>query len=206
MNERLTGRCYSLEETAWRIVKKPTAYAAKICHLLIADLALSGEEESALGWISVPAKVDQDRKNKDTTLSATDFFSTSTWFVSSENGSRPQLREGRKGPSGETLEAHIHYRCFDGPLEIISIKASSPASSFELSFIESLPSPVFRLACTRDDTSFVFEQNAHETRLITDNEDLAKKFTVQDAMNNVTSQLSQIVAALKKVAIGAKHS
>ena len=206
MTERATGHTSALEKTAWEIIKDPIIHAAKICHSLIADLALTGEEETALGWISVPAKANDDRKNKKANPSATDFFSTSTWFVSSENGNRPQSREGRTGPGGERMEAHIHYHRLNEPPEKISIKALSPTSSFELSFIDSLPSPVFRLAYQKDGTNFIFEQNANETRLITDDPGLAKKFDIHDAMTNVTSQLNQIVDTLKTVATGTKRS
>lgn len=205
MNERLTDPCYPLEKTAWETIKDPIKMLAKICHSLIADLALTGEEETALGWISTPAKESDDLENRKTDPSATDVFSTSTWFAS-ENGKPPQLKSGRKGPGGERLEAHIHYRCFDGPLERVLLKVSSPTSSFELSFIENLPSPVFRLEYTKDGTNFIFEQNANETRLITDNPGLAKKFDIHDAMIDVTSQLQQIADALKTVATEAKRS
>src|SRR3989344_53787 len=197
MTERSPGHTHALEKTAWEIIKDPIIQHSLLCHSLIADLALTGEEQTALGWISVPAKANNNQNNREANSSATDFFSTSTWF-SSENGKPSQLKSGHKGPGGERLEAHIHYRCFNGPLERIDIRgASSPTSSFELSFIESLPLPVFRLEYQKDGTNFIFEQNANETRLITNNPNLAKKFNIQNAMINVTSQLNQIVDTLK---------
>ena len=204
---------HTLEKVKWETVKGHVKTVSKICASFISDLSLSEKEQVELGWIAVSASeagVNRQENHSPITkkvqVGATDYFSTSTWFINSENVNRPQLKEGKTGQNGEKLEVHIYYGCFDGPWDRISVKVSSASSESQFSFINGKHSPLFRLSYQKDGVSYTFDQNADGAKLTTENEYLAQKFDLQDVLINITSQLCEITQALKTVAGKQKDS